>query len=186
MDDRARVRASKYLSLVLRHAPNRIGLTLDRAGWANVEELLQALSGHGLHLTREQLDEIVATNDKRRFALSEDGARIRASQGHSIEVDLGLVALEPPAVLYHGTVERFLPSIRQQGLVAGTRQYVHLSVERDTATIVGARRGTPVILEVAALQLHQAGTSFFRSANGVWLTRHVPPAYLRGPGFEPA
>ena len=169
---------SKFLSLVLRHEPGKIGLNLDGQGWANVDELLQKLHAHGQVLDRGGLQDIVAACSKQRFALSDDGQRIRANQGHSITVDLGLVPVEPPQWLYHGTVSRFVGSIREQGLHAGERHHVHLSLDRETAHQVGARRGAPVILSVHAGRMHADGHVFHRSANGVWLTDHVPPQYI--------
>ncbi|WP_223494102.1 RNA 2'-phosphotransferase [Stenotrophomonas indicatrix] len=169
---------SKFLSLVLRHEPGKIGLNLDGQGWANVDELLQKLHAHGQVLDRGGLQDIVAACSKQRFALSDDGQRIRANQGHSITVDLGLVPVEPPPWLYHGTVPRFVGSIREQGLHAGERHHVHLSLDRETAHQVGARRGAPVILSVHAGRMHADGHVFHRSANGVWLTDHVPPQYI--------
>lgn len=169
---------SKFLSLVLRHEPGKIGLNLDGQGWANVDELLQKLHAHGQVLDRGGLQDIVATCSKQRFALSDDGLRIRANQGHSITVDLGLVPVEPPPWLYHGTVSRFVGAIREQGLRPGERQHVHLSLDRETAHQVGARRGAPVILSVHAGRMHADGHVFHRSANGVWLTDHVPPQYI--------
>jgi putative RNA 2'-phosphotransferase len=171
-------RASKFLSLVLRHDPARIGITLDAAGWTDVDALLAALRAHGTPLSRAELHEIVASSDKQRFALSADGARVRASQGHSVAVDLGLPPREPPAVLYHGTVADALPGIRAAGLVRGARHHVHLSSDVDTARTVGGRRGAPVILGVCAGAMHAAGRAFYRSDNGVWLTEHVPPAFV--------
>jgi putative RNA 2'-phosphotransferase len=172
------VRTSKFLSLVLRHDPGRIGIRLDEAGWVSVDELLAAAAAHGVALTREGLREIVATSDKQRFALSADGARIRANQGHSVEVDLQLPPREPPERLYHGTVEEALPGIREQGLLRGARRHVHLSLDVDTATKVGRRRGEPVILTVRAADMHAAGHVFYRAENGVWLTEHVPARFI--------
>ena len=146
-----------------------------------VNELLAAAARHGRSISREQLEEVVATNDKKRFSFSPDGLLVRANQGHSVEVDLGLVPIEPPELLYHGTVERFLDSIRAKGLVRGNRHHVHLSADRDTAARVGQRRGRPVVLVVEAGRMHRDGHRFFRSENGVWLTETVPPQYL-GPG----
>ncbi len=170
---------SKFLSLVLRHTPEAIGIALDAEGYVAVDELLAAAARHGRRISREQLDEVVASNDKKRFALSADGRWIRASQGHSVEVELGLAAIEPPELLFHGTVERFLPSIREQGLVKGRRQHVHLSADRATAERVGRRRGRPVVLLIEARRMHADGHAFFLSANGVWLTDAVPPEHLR-------
>ena len=179
----ARVRTSKFLSLVLRHDPGRIGLVLDEAGWAEVDALLAAAAAHGVPLTREELREIVATSDKKRFALSSDGARIRANQGHSVEVDLQLPPCEPPERLYHGTVDAALPGIREQGILRGQRHHVHLSADVPTAEQVGRRRGAPVILTVRAADMHAAGHLFYQSANGVWLTEQVPARFIlfKGP-----
>ena len=172
------VRTSKFLSLILRHQPEKIGLSLDGEGWADIDDLLAKMAAHGRRLSREELDEVVANNNKKRFACSGDGLRIRASQGHSISIDLALEPVEPPAVLYHGTVERFLSSIESEGLVPGSRQHVHLSADVETATIVGKRRGRPIILEVDAAAMAQAGHRFYQSANGVWLTDRVPPEFV--------
>jgi putative RNA 2'-phosphotransferase len=179
MDDRRTERISKYLARHLRHDPGRIGITLDPQGWVGVDELLAAAARDGFPFSRAELERVVATNDKRRYAL--DGDRIRASQGHSVAVDLGLPAVEPPAVLFHGTVGRSLPAIRAEGLKPMARQHVHLSPDRETATRVGARRGRPVILTVDAGAMHRAGHVFHRSENGVWLTAAAPPAFLRFP-----
>ena len=168
------VRASKRLSSVLRHRPDSVGLTLDDAGWVDVEELLAALS-----MTRAELDEVVARNDKQRFALDPSGTRIRASQGHSVPVDLGYSPAVPPDVLFHGTAERFLPAILREGLRPGNRHAVHLSADVATARRVGARRGTPVVLRVDAAAMAVAGSTFQRSTNGVWLVAAVPPELLR-------
>jgi putative RNA 2'-phosphotransferase len=172
------VRASKFLSLVLRHDPGRIGIVLDDAGWTDVAALLAACARHGVPLTRAQLAEVVATSDKQRFALSPDGERIRANQGHSVEVDLQLAPAEPPATLFHGTVESALASIRAQGLVRGQRHHVHLSSDIATATRVGGRRGKPIVLTIRAGEMAAAGHVFYCSANGVWLVDHVPPAFI--------
>jgi putative RNA 2'-phosphotransferase len=175
MDD---LRLSKLLSLVLRHEPQRLGLVLDPAGWVGVEALLAACGREGIPLTREKLAALVAASDKQRFAFDETRTRLRANQGHSVSVELGYEAKAPPEILYHGTVEKFLASIREHGLRKGERHHVHLSADRETATRVGARRGRPVILTVRSGDLHRAGHAFFLSANGVWLVDAVPPAYL--------
>ncbi|MEU8529204.1 MULTISPECIES: RNA 2'-phosphotransferase [Streptomyces] len=180
MDERRTVRVSKYLSKHLRHQPERIGLVLDAQGWTEIDTLLRATAAHGFPITRAELDHVVASNDKKRFAV--EGTRIRASQGHTVEVDLDLPAVEPPAYLYHGTVARFLDAIRAEGLRPMARHHVHLSADRETATRVGARRGRPVILSVDAGAMHRAGHVFHISANGVWLTDAVPPEFLRFPG----
>ena len=174
------VRTSKFLSYVLRHRPDSIGITLDENGWVEIDELLAAAQRHEKELSRTRLERIVATSDKRRFAISGDGQRIRANQGHSVSVDLDLTPAVPPKLLYHGTVERFLDSIRAQGLIRGSRHHVHLSPDEKTAQKVGSRRGKPVILIVEAAQMHEAGHTFFRSANDVWLTDEVPPKFLGG------
>ncbi|MGW2030870.1 RNA 2'-phosphotransferase [Streptomyces spinosus] len=179
MDARRTVKVSKYLSRHLRHQPERIGLTPDPGGWVEIATLIDAAAAHGFPFTREELDHVVAANDKRRFAV-EDG-RIRASQGHSIEVDLGLPPVVPPPYLYHGTVARHLEAIRAQGLRPMNRHAVHLSADRETATRVGARRGRPVVLSVDSGAMHRDGHVFHISANGVWLTATVPARYLRLP-----
>ena len=179
MDERRTVKVSKYLSKHLRHQPERIGLKLDEGGWAEIETLMAAATAHGFRFTREELDHVVTHNDKRRFAI--EGTRIRASQGHSVEVDLGLPSAIPPAYLYHGTVARSLDAIRAEGLRPMNRHDVHLSPDRETATRVGARRGHPVVLSVDAAAMHRDGHVFRVSANGVWLTASVPPRYLRFP-----
>ncbi|MEU8728901.1 RNA 2'-phosphotransferase [Streptomyces tendae] len=179
MQQERSVKVSKYLSKHLRHQPERIGLTLDEGGWVEIDTLIAAAAEHGFRFTREELDDVVATNDKRRFAV--EGARIRASQGHSIDVDLQLPAATPPPYLYHGTVGRHLEAIRAEGLRPMNRHDVHLSPDRETATRVGARRGRPVVLPVDAAAMHRDGHVFRVSANGVWLTQHVPSRYLRFP-----
>ncbi|MFI0987874.1 RNA 2'-phosphotransferase [Streptomyces exfoliatus] len=178
-DERRTVKVSKYLSKHLRHQPERIGLELDANGWTEIDTLLQATTRHGFPITREELAHVVATNDKRRFAI--EGTRIRASQGHTVDVDLNLPAAEPPAYLYHGTVAAHLPAIRAEGLRPMARHHVHLSPDRETATRVGARRGRPVVLSVDAGAMHRAGHVFRVSANGVWLADAVPPEFLRFP-----
>ncbi|WP_420705660.1 RNA 2'-phosphotransferase [Streptomyces sp. NRRL F-5630] len=177
--DRGLVALSRFLSRHLRHAPDRIGITLDEAGWTAIGPLLDAAARHSLPATRTDLARVVAGNDKRRFAV--EGDRIRAQQGHSVPVDLGLVPLAPPPYLFHGTRPAALAAIRAEGLRPMTRHHVHLSADRATARRVGARRGRPVVLTVSAGRLHEDGATFLRSGNGVWLTAHVPPGYLRFP-----
>ncbi|MPY48482.1 RNA 2'-phosphotransferase [Streptomyces acidicola] len=190
MDDRRTVKVSKYLSKHLRHQPvgapptpsrqwGRIGLRLGDGGWVEIDTLIAAATVHGFRITRAELDHVVATNDKQRFAV--EGTRIRANQGHTVEVDLGLATATPPPYLYHGTVARNLDAIRAEGLRAMTRHDVHLSPDRETATRVGARRGRPVVLSVDAGAMHRDGHVFRVSDNGVWLTEAVPPRYLRFP-----
>jgi putative RNA 2'-phosphotransferase len=173
------VTTSKLLSYVLRHRPDSIGLALDAHGWAGVDELLACLAAQGKRVDRTLLERVVAENDKGRFAFSEDRARIRASQGHSIAVDLQLREAEPPAVLYHGTASRFLKSILASGLRAGARHHVHLSADVQTATRVGARHGFPAVLLVDAARMRADGIAFYLSDNGVWLTANIKPGYLR-------
>ena len=180
--DRQTVKISKFLSRILRHQPSQIGLMLDAQGWANVDELLSKATEHGVGLTRPLLDEIVAQNDKQRFAFSADGTRIRANQGHSIKIDLGLEPIAPPEYLYHGTASRFLESITQQGLLRGRRDHVHLSPDEETARKVGARHGEALVLVVKAGQMQTDGFTFYCAANGVWLTLYVPREYLVLPG----
>lgn len=173
------IKQSKFLSLILRHQPETIGLELDEAGWASVPELLEKLTAHNRHMTMAELEQVVITNDKQRFSFNEDKTRIRANQGHSLKtLDLGLQPVEPPESLYHGTAERFLSSILQTGLEKRSRQHVHLSADKETAHKVGIRHGKPVILKVAAGQMQRDGLTFYHSANGVWLTDHVPTTYL--------
>ncbi len=172
------VRLSKFLSLVLRHQPEKAGLTLDASGWVEVEALLRGCNAAGVSLTRPLLERLVAESDKQRFAFSEDRQRIRANQGHSVDVDLAYEPVTPPDILYHGTADRFLDSIRTRGLVRGNRHHVHLSADYAVAVEVGRRHGRPVVFDVAAERMHADGHRFFRSANGVWLTEQVPPQYL--------
>ena len=173
------INKSKFLSLVLRHQPETIGLALDPNGWVDVDELLDALEEHGRAMSIPELEKIVRENDKQRFILSEDRRRIRANQGHSVPVDLQLQPQTPPDMLYHGTVEAFMESILANGLQKGQRHHVHLSRDLTTATKVGQRRGKPVILEVAAAEMHREGHVFYVSANGVWLTEFVPPRFIK-------
>lgn len=169
---------SKWLSYVLRHNPGSAGVVLDSAGWTSVDDLLAAAHQHGHGMNRTELDEVVATSDKQRFAFNEDRTRIRANQGHSVTVDLQLPVMTPPAVLYHGTPTRFVESILRDGLRPQQRHHVHLSTEIRTAMQVGNRRGEAVLLRIDAARMHADGHVFYRSENGVWLTDHVPPTYL--------
>lgn len=177
----AQRRLSKRLSYVLRHDPGSVGITLDDNGWVAVDTLLSALSVHGRHVGRRELAEVVAANDKQRFSI-RDG-RIRANHGHSVDIDLGLVASSPPACLYHGTAKHSLMSIRAQGLRKSGRHHVHLSVEIRTAIGVGARHGAPALLQVDTAGMTAAGHEFFEADNGVWLTDHVPARYLTSVPF---
>jgi putative RNA 2'-phosphotransferase len=175
------IRSSKFLSLVLRHQPDAAGVSLDEGGWVNVNDLLAGCARAGKVMTIDELRHIVATNEKKRFEFSADGMRIRASQGHSIEVDLQYESQPPPAVLYHGTASRFLDSIRAQGLLKMQRHHVHLSSTTGAALEVGARYGRAVLLAVRATAMHEAGFVFYRSTNGVWLVDRVPVEFLLFP-----
>ena len=169
---------SKFLSIVLRHNTEKIGLKLNKNGWANVEELLAKSKKIHPSLDFDLLKEVVDTNDKKRFAFNEDYTKIRANQGHSVKVDLQYVAKQPPEFLYHGTAPKFIEAIKEKGLLKMNRHHVHCSEERDTATKVGARRGKPIILAIRAGAMHTDGIEFFQSNNGVWLTDNVPPEYI--------
>src|SRR4051794_12662273 len=173
------VTVSKFLSKHLRHTPDALGLTLQPGGWVSVDDLLSASEKVGFGISYDELIECVETSDKKRFSFDETGDRIRANQGHSVEVDLQLEERQPPDLLFHGTVERFLASILAEGLKKGKRHHVHLSKDTETARKVGARRGQPVLLRVDAGKMFAAGFPFFLSANGVWLTDWVPAAFLR-------
>lgn len=179
LDEKRLTSLSKLLSLTLRHKPSTLGITLDDNGWVDVDVLLAGARANGKQLDLDLLRRIVETNNKQRFTFSEDGRRIRANQGHSIEVALDLPAQEPPDVLLHGTATRFLDAILAEGLDRRNRHHVHLSDNLETALQVGGRHGKPVLLEIDAARMHRDGHRFFRSDNGVWLTDAVPPAYLR-------
>ncbi len=171
------VRLSRKMSYILRHNPGDIGIELDAHGSVDLDVFVERLRTiGGMAVKKTDVIEAVEVNDKQRFAIEDN--RIRAVQGHSIDVDLGLDAVEPPKTLWHGTVDRFLDSILQAGLQPSGRTHVHLSDSIDTAIAVGSRRGEPVILTVAAGEMHHNGHAFHRSANGVWLVEHVPPNYL--------
>ncbi len=173
------IRYSKFISLVLRHRPELIGLEMDEAGWVSVDALLAGMNARGLPVDRPLLERIVAENDKQRFAFSPDRAKIRAAQGHTVKVELGLPPRTPPALLYHGTARKNLASIRAQGLKKGKRHAVHLSPDAETAVKVGRRHGEPVVLVVEAGRMAADGFPFTRSDNGVWLVERVPPEYIR-------
>jgi putative RNA 2'-phosphotransferase len=176
--NKEQVKISKFLSLVLRHKPEAIGLNLDSQGWADIDELIECARRDRKVLNKEMIYDIVANNDKKRFALSEDRQKIRASQGHSIKVDLGLMEIEPPEYLFHGTAIRFLNSIKDIGLKPRGRHHVHLSIDYETAAKVGQRHGKPVVLKIYSGKMHVAGHKFFKSANNIWLTEEVSPAYI--------
>ncbi len=179
MTEERLVKTSKFLSKHLRHQPERLGLALAPGGWVGVDDLLAACAKRDVRLTREELNEVVAHNNKQRFSLDETGTRIRANQGHSVEVDLQLEPAAPPDGLYHGTGHRAAEAIRREGLKKMSRHHVHLSPDIQTARAVGARHGRPVIFAVDAAKMRKAGYTFYCSANGVWLVDAVPPEYLR-------
>jgi putative RNA 2'-phosphotransferase len=179
MEHQRLVQISKTMSKALRHQPQSLGLKPSLSGWVSVQDLLHALERKGLELSYSELEQVVTQNDKQRFSFDATKQNIRANQGHSIAVDLGLIPLEPPPLLYHGTTHGNLPSILETGLKRMRRHHVHLSPDTQTALRVGSRHGKPVLLEVAALEMHQTGLVFFCSENGVWLTESVPPAFLR-------
>ncbi len=181
MNKNPKTKSSKFLSLILRHEPEKIGITLDSAGWVDVNVLLDAMKEHQHSLTLNELKEIVATSDKKRFAFNETGTQIRANQGHSVEVELGYEPQIPPTVLYHGTADRFVSSIREQGLIKGDRHHVHLSVDIETTMKVAMRRGRPILLTIRSSQMHADGMLFYLTTNGVWLTDHVPAKYIEFP-----
>src|SRR4051812_12252372 len=181
MTEKETTSTSKFLSLVLRHEPERVGLKLGEAGWVSVDELLKAVNSQGVSLTLDQLKHIVTTSDKKRFAFSEDGQRIRANQGHSVEIDLQYPAQTPPEILYHGTATRFLDGIRKDGLQRMERHDVHLSAETKVTIQVGGRHGKPVLLIIRAGDMHRAGHVFRCSTNGVWLVDNVPPQFIEFP-----
>jgi len=182
MNPQETTNTSKFLSLVLRHQPGAAGVTLDTSGWVDVTALLEGCARAGRALTRAQLDHIVATNGKKRFEFSNEGHRIRASQGHSIEVELGYEPQTPPEFLYHGTATRFLDAIGVEGLRKMARHHVHLSAETAVTLQVGARHGAPALLTIRAGEMYRAGWSFFHSSNGVWLVDAVPPEFIQFSG----
>ncbi|SDA39077.1 putative RNA 2'-phosphotransferase [Butyrivibrio sp. INlla18] len=175
---------SKFISLILRHKPEVVGITLDEHGWADVKELLDGMNHAGTAIDMQLLQKIVADDEKQRYSFNEDKTLIRANQGHSIPVDVELEKKEPPEILYHGTGEKYVDSIMNQGLVPKSRLYVHLSKDYDTAVKVGSRHGKPVVFQIRAGEMAQAGTEFYLSVNGVWLTKHVPVEYLEIIGRE--
>ena len=180
LDEQRLVKISRYLSKHLRHQPSRLGLTLEPGGWVSVDTLLVACASHSFPVSAEELREVVARNDKQRFAFDASGRAIRANQGHSVDVDLELLPVSPPGVLFHGTGLRSVESIRLSGLLKRGRHHVHLSLDRDTALRVGQRHGRPFVFTVDAARMAADGHVFFVSANGVWLTDAVPPQYLSG------
>lgn len=173
------IAVSKFLSYVLRHEPQSIGIALDRDGWTDIDTLIKVAKQSGNVLDRDIILAVVADNDKKRFTISPDGQRIRAAQGHSTDqVDLNYTEQVPPEYLYHGTATRFIESIRKEGLRPGQRHYVHLSADEKTAIAVGRRHGKPVVLKIASLRMHKEGFKFFQADNGVWLTEKVPTEFF--------
>lgn len=169
---------SKFISLILRHKPETIGITLDEHGWANVEDLLDGMNRAGTAIDMKFLQKIVAEDEKQRYSFNEDMTLLRANQGHSIPVDVELEEVVPPDYLYHGTGEKYMESIDRQGLIPKSRLYVHLSEDRDTAVKVGSRHGKPIIYRVKSREMYKDGFVFYKSVNGVWLAKSVPVEYL--------
>ena len=172
------VKISKFMSLVLRHQPELIGLELDEQGWVAVADLMEKAKTKGYHLDLETLKYVVENNDKKRFAFNEDFSRIRANQGHSVEIDLGYEPTVPPAFLYHGTADKYVDAILKEGLKKRSRHHVHLSVDTETAHKVGSRHGKPIILKINAKAMSSAGHLFYVSDNGVWLAEEVPVEFI--------
>lgn len=177
MNEKSMKDTSKYIALILRHKPEVIGISLDEHGWADVEELIAGISKTQI-FNMDKLEQIVAEDEKQRYSFNEDKTLIRANQGHSIPVDVELDEAEPPEELWHGTGEKYVSSIDEQGLIPKSRLYVHLSGDRDTATKVGQRHGKLVLYIVKAGAMHKDGYKFYLSKNGVWLTKEVPAKYL--------
>lgn len=178
MNPKTQTKISKRLSLILRHNPQSVGVTLDAAGWVNAQDLLEALNQKGTRITRETLNLIVEENPKKRFEFDGTQTRIRARQGHSVQIDLGYTATTPPDILYHGTPERFINSILREGLKKQQRHHVHLSTNIPLMLEVARRRGRASLLEINAKQMHEDGYEFFVTENDVWLSDHIPPQYL--------
>ena len=178
MNEKERTRLSKFMSRVLRHEPSLAGISLDNNGWADIDELLKGANRKGFKVVFADLKEVVILNDKQRFKFSDDMRKIRASQGYSVKVDVELREEVPPEVLYHGTASKFVQDIKNQGLIAKSRLYVHLSADRETATRVGMRHGKHVVMVVNAEKMRWDGFVFYLSDNGVWLTERVPPEYI--------
>ncbi len=178
MNEKDKKRIGKFISLVLRHEPEFIELEMDEQGWVNVDELIAKCALKRISFTKLQLEEIVETNDKKRYSFNSDRTRIRANQGHSVDIELGLIALQPPEYLYHGTADRFIASILEKGIQKMSRQHVHLSKDKETAVKVGSRHGRPYVLTVMSGKMYQNGIRFYQSENGVWLTDCVSPEYL--------
>lgn len=172
------INIGKYIALILRHKPETIGITLDEHGWANVNELIAGIQTQYPDFTMNDLEEIVRTDNKQRYAFNQDKTKIRANQGHSVSVDVELKEAVPPDVLYHGTAVKYMPFILRDGLIPKSRLYVHLSNDVETATKVGQRHGSPIVLMINAKKMHEDGYPFYLSENGVWLTKTVPVQYI--------
>lgn len=170
---------SVFISLVLRHKPDAAGINLDEHGWANVDELIAGINNNGIYIDMKMLEDIVRSDNKQRYSFNEDKTLIRANQGHSIAVDVELSEAVPPDILFHGTADRFLESIKKQGIKSQSRLYVHLSADYDTAMKVGKRHGKPVVLQIDAKEMYDRGEKFYLSANGVWLSKYVGIQYIR-------
>jgi putative RNA 2'-phosphotransferase len=179
MNDSRLVKVSKYLAKHLRHTPERLGITLASGGWVAVEELLAACAAHQFSIARSELEDVVAKNDKQRFSFDATGKFIRANQGHSVAIDLQLEPQTPPAILYHGTSRTSVESIQKRGLLKMSRHHVHLSQDVQTARKVGMRHGYPVVLVVDTASMHENGSTFYRTDNGVWLVDSVAPEYIQ-------
>lgn len=179
--DKHLTKLSKFLSLILRHKPQVIGLKLDAHGWADVDELIDLVNSHGISVSQQLLDVIVSENDKARFTYNGDRTKIRAQQGHSLNVDVELTPQSPPQILFHGTATRFLASIREKGLLPGDRQHVHLTADEIVAIKVGQRHGQSAVLKIRAAEMWQTGHRFYHSQNGVWLAAKVPSEYIEFP-----
>jgi putative RNA 2'-phosphotransferase len=173
------IKISKFMSFVLRHKPELIGIALDNEGWVNLDDFIHKINKHkNFHLTKETIHIIVKNDEKQRYSLSYDGSMIRANQGHSVHVDLKLQPEMPPVLLYHGTVENKIKSIEKEGLLPMSRNFVHLSSDIQTAENVGKRRGLPIILTIQAQKMHNEGYNFYLSENKIWLTKKVPVEYI--------
>ena len=181
MDKHETKRLSKFLSLILRHQPEKVGITLDENGWVEIATLLDGICKSGRNVTRRQLEQVVKSNDKQRFSISDDNQRIRAKQGHSVAVELGYQPTKPPKTLCHGTPIKYMELIRQGGLKKMQRHHVHMHADDKLAKEVGGRRGQPVLLIIRSLEMHEEGYEFFVTNNEVWLTDHVPPQYIDFP-----
>ena len=175
------IQTSKFLSQILRHKPGKIGLELDKNGWADVAELLEKAANYGVAIDRESLQAVVENNDKKRFSFSENGLQIRANQGHSIDIDLDLKPQRPPETLFHGTAQQSIKNIKREGLLPMRRQHVHLSTTLETAQKVGGRHGKAVVLTIQTSAMTAQGFKFYCSDNGVWLTDAVPPEFIQFP-----